>query len=336
MRLLSAYSCKHLQRFLRSQADYQDEDWQQTITHDVYSALSQLQSVSLAMRHMVNHLVSHNMMPPLPPMEFPQGVPMYEVPDRDMTVLQGWNAEKTKGEGSTKNKRKNRQEEDDEEEEEYRMEVSRRMTNPPPVPAHPQMSMDRPPAVGWAHVSPEQNQGSMHQLPPYIAPGHPGQVQLTPTSELDIPRLHGRAGSSFPYPPLAPSPSAMMSTPMYPGPLPQFPGQAVIHSSPSVHNATPNSLISSHHISPPLHSAGLSQSAPPIHMSQDLGDEVDVDTLIPPVSSQPPPTHDPDGNPIIGSADGRKNLIKDGYISNLDATSLVNQQVISKTVTTLI
>lgn len=282
------------------------------------------------MRHMVNHLVTHNMMPPLPPMEFPQGMPLYEVPDRDMTVLQGWNAEKGKGESATKNKRKNRQEEEEEEDEEYRFEVSKRMTNPPPMPPHPQMSTDRLPPMGWAHVSPDHNQAAMHQLPPYIAPGHPGQVQLTPTSELDIPRRMdmdtGRPGPSFPYPPLAPSPSAMMSTPMYPGPLPQFPGQAVIHSSPSVHNATPNSLVSSHHhISPPLLSGGLPQSAPPVPMSQDLGDEVDVDALIPPAPLQPPPTHDSDGNPIIGSADGRKNLIKDGYISNLEATSLVQQ-----------
>jgi hypothetical protein len=273
---------------------------------------------------MVSHLVTNNMIPPLPPMDFPHGMPLYEVPDRDMTVLQGWNAEKTKGDSATKKKRKARQEEEEDEEDDYRFDTGQRIPNPPVLP-HPEMMMERPTDMGWAHISPDQNGNSMHRLPPYIAPGHPGQVQLTPTSELDIPRrtdLDPGRSSSFPYPPLAMSPSVMMSGSMPSGPLPQMPGQAIV-PSPSVHNATPASMGSSHHISPPMLSGGLPQSASNQQLEEQSQD-IHIDDMPAPAQDMSE-THDTDGNPIIGSADGRKNLIKEGFMPNSDVSILVQQ-----------
>jgi hypothetical protein len=313
--------------------DLQDEDWQQTITQDVYSALGQLRSVSLAMTHMVNHLVNHNMMPPLPPMDFPNGIPPYEVPERDMTVLQGWNAEKSREDSARKPKRKGRAEEE-EDEDDFRYDMATHLINPPmvsvpPPPPPPHMSMGQIPSTsGWAHLSPDLAQQGMHRLPPYRAPGHPGQVQLTPTSELDLPPRPdtdmGRAGSAFPYPPLAPSPSAMISN-VRSAPLSQMPGQTIIHPSPSNRNVTPNS-ISSNHLTPPILSGGLPQSiqAPmPIDtMPLDII-QPSVDELIQPITAEKLPEYDDDGNPIIGSTDGRQNLVKKGSISNLEATSLI-------------
>jgi hypothetical protein len=317
-------------------ADLQDEDWQQTITQDVYSALGQLRSVSLAMSHMVNHLVAHNMMPPLPPMDFPHGIPLYEVPERDMTVLQGWNAEKTREDSAKKPKRKGRVEED-EDEEDFRYDMASHTINPPmmPIPPPQHMNMGQiPSSSGWAHLSPDLGSAGMHRLPPYRAPGHPGQVQLTPTSELDLPPRPdidmSRAGSAFPYPPLAPSPSAMISN-VRSAPLPQMPGQAIIHPSPSNRNVTPNS-ISSNHLTPPILGNGLPQavSGPmpvptmPIQpLELDIISQPTVDELIEPIAAVKVPEYDNDGNPIIGSTDGRQNLVKKGSISNLEATSLI-------------
>jgi hypothetical protein len=334
MCLLPSKSCESHLSVLKT--DDQDEDWQQTITQDVYSALGQLQSVSLAMNHMINHLVSHNMMPPLPPMEFPHGLPPYEVPDRDMTVLQGWNAEKSREDTARRPKRKGRVEET-EEEDDYRYEMPHLQVNPPMLPLPPPQHMPMgqiPSSSGWVHLSPDMGQQGMHRLPPYRAPGHPGQVQLTPTSELDLPPRSDmemvRPGASFPYPPLAHSPATMMTSAMRTAPLPQMPGQGIVLPSPSIHNATPGSMHSSHshHFTPPILSGGL---PPPISVADPLsipGTDImtdNVDEII--TAAEKIPRYDDDGNPIIGSKDGRANLVQGGSISNLEGTALVEQYV---------
>ena len=290
------------------------------------------------MNHMINYLVSHNMMPPLPPMEFPHGLPLYDVPDRDMTVLQGWNAEKTREDSARRPKRKGRVEEEDEENE-YRYEIPQHPINPPMMPLPPPQHMQMgpiPSSSGWIHLSPDIGQQGMHRLPPYRAPGHPGQVQLTPTSELDLPPRNDmemvRPGPSFPYPPLAPSPATMMTSAMRTAPLPQMPGQGIILPSPSVHNATPNSMHSSrsHQYTPPNLNGGLPPSAPLAVSGSDpiLGTDImteNVDEII--TAAEKIPRYDNDGNPIIGSKDGRANLVQEGSIDNLQATSLVEQYV---------
>lgn len=48
-----------------------------------------------------------------------------------------------------------------------------------------------------------------------------------------------------------------------------------------------------------------------------------VDDLIEPIAVAKEPEYDSDGNPIIGSTDGRQNLVKKGSISNMEATSLI-------------
>lgn len=271
------------------------------------------------------------MMPPLPPMDFPHGVPPYEVPDRDMTVLQGWNAEKSREDSARKPKRKQRVE-DDEDEDDFRYEMAPQHVNPPMMsqPPPPHMVIGQIPSTsGWAHLSPDVGQSGMHRLPPYRAPGHPGQVQLTPTSELDLPPRHEmemvRAGSAFPYPPLAPSPSTMTSN-VRSAPLPQMPGQGIVYPSPSIRNITPNSN-SSNHLTPPIISNNVPQvvSAPPLAQSLDMDiiAEPIVDEIMAPIAAAKVPEYDQDGNPIIGSTDGRQNLVKKGSISNSEATSLI-------------
>ena len=113
-------------------------------------------------------------------------------------------------------------------------------------------------------------------------------------------------------------------------PLPQMPGQAIIHPSPSIRNATPNS-ISSNHLTPPILGNGLPQPIPglpvppmPIQpLEMDIISQPTVDELIEPIAAVKVPEYDNDGNPIIGSTDGRQNLVKKGAISNLEATSLI-------------
>lgn len=50
-----------------------------------------------------------------------------------------------------------------------------------------------------------------------------------------------------------------------------------------------------------------------------------VDEII--TAAEKIPRYDHDGNPIIGSKDGRANLVQEGSIDNLQATSLVEQYV---------
>jgi hypothetical protein len=50
-----------------------------------------------------------------------------------------------------------------------------------------------------------------------------------------------------------------------------------------------------------------------------------VDELITPMVEEKVPQYDAEGNPIIGSIDGRPNIIKAGYLSNLEAINLVQQ-----------
>lgn len=297
--------------------------------------MSHLTSISSAVSHMVNHLVANNIIPPLPPREFPQGVlPNYEMPDRDMTVLQGWNAEKNReDESRKKGKRKGTRQDpttdpDDDDDDLGTM-----------VPSNGN-------GQHWAHVGPPPNhhhQGHnyhnhlqphpslhpsmMHQLPPYRAPGHPGQVQLTPTSELDLPPRQ----LQYPLPPLAPSPSA--SGGMHPPPtahsLPQMPGQHIPNHSPahSMPNVTPNSMIASS-ISPVVHGNGL---PPPPNDALSIIVHPEVEDILADAKTSPPqpvPMYDEAGNIIIGSADGRNNIIKQGLISPQDATFLVDQSVL--------
>lgn len=340
MRLFPSKPCRPSQFcVMRPALICQDEDWQQTITQDVYSAMSHLSSISQAVSHMVNHLVSQNIIPPLPHHDFPSGgVPAYEMPDRDMTVLQGWHAEKNKdedprkrGPGGLRRSGSGRRPDGldlEDIEDDGRLGI---MVPPPNGHGHSQTWSHIPPPH---HLPPPHHAGMLHHLPPYRAPGHPGQVQLTPTSELDLPPRH----QPFPFPPLAPSPSASgsMQPPLSAGPLPQMPGQHLPEPSPqSIHslpNVTPNSLIASS-ISPNIHINGLppttSHDPASIVAHPHHAEEVDVDVLTGTKTSppQPVPAYDEDGNVIIGSADGRNNIVKQGLLSPQEATMLVNQYV---------
>lgn len=295
--------------------------------------MSHLTHMTSAVSHMVNHLVANNIIPPLPPREFPHGIASYEMPDRDMTVLQGWNAEKNREDETRKRgKRKGRVDEGmgmdgDDDDDDMRLSG---MMGPGPGSAN---------GNGWAQIPPHHPHhlqppppGMMHhQLPPYRAPGHPGQVQLTPTSELDLPPR----GHPVAFQPLAPSPSASggsMHPPMHPAVLPQMPGQMMPGPSPNsapIVTPTSTSFVSSS-ISPVVNGNGL----PPMDHNAvgPPDDDVDVDALAGKTSpEQRGPKFDEDGIPIIGSADGRDNCITKGFVNHQIANVLVAQYVRSCT-----
>jgi hypothetical protein len=105
-----------------------------------------------------------------------------------------------------------------------------------------------------------------------------------------------------------------------------MPGQ-IVTISPHMQTTTPTSL-SSHHLTPPiLNGAPQAISDLASHTGQDqevVGDS-SVDELITPMVEEKVPQYDAEGNPIIGSIDGRPNIIKAGYLSNLEAINLVQQ-----------
>lgn len=308
--------------------------------------MSHLTTISQAVSHMVNHLVSHNVIPPLPPHDFPTGgIPNYEMPDRDMTVLQGWNADKNRDDDSRRReadgalrrngsgRRPNGLDLGDEDDE------GRMGMMIPPLNGH---AHAQHPGQAWAHIpaphhlAPIHHPAMLHQLPPYRAPGHPGQVQLTPTSELDLPPRHQHP---FPFPPLAPSPSASgsMHPPLSAGPLPQMPGQPMPDPSPqsmhSIPNATPNSMIASS-ISPHVngHALPTSTGEPAsivAHSGHTGAVDDNVNVLASAAASPAPrvPAYDEQGNAIIGSADGRNNIVGSGLLRPQEAMLLVNQYV---------
>ena len=96
-------------------------------------------------------------------------------------------------------------------------------------------------------------------------------------------------------------------------------------------NATPNSMIASS-ISPVVNGDGLAPPQPneADAMSIIAHPELGVDILAEAKTSppQPVPMYDDAGNIIIGSADGRNNIVKQGLITPYDASLLVDQSVI--------
>jgi hypothetical protein len=82
-------------------------------------------------------------------------------------------------------------------------------------------------------------------------------------------------------------------------------------------------------ISPAANGNGL-PPPPNDALSVIIHPEVDIDILAEAKTSppQPVPMYDEAGNIIIGSADGRNNIIKQGLISPQDATLLVDQWVL--------
>lgn len=86
--------------------DSKDEDWQQVLTQDVYSALSHLATLTSTVQHIYGHLVGSGNIPPLVTARG-DGLASYQAPERDVAMLQGWSGDRNKdlpGPGERKRK----------------------------------------------------------------------------------------------------------------------------------------------------------------------------------------------------------------------------------------
>ena len=254
----------------------------------MYSALNHLSTLSSAVHHILHHLSAQRIIPPLPT----PGFEIYEPPDRDMSSLQGWTADRNRELGDeTKRKRKNDRDEDDES---HPTQSSSWTPHQPDTPfLHRAMSgpIDRPPWTPMIpppfHEGPYLPQPGMHQ-PPLPYP-HPSPGMMHRPSIPDLPPLrHSPARpvnlspatelSAYPHPPIFNSPPypGAHGMPMPPPPPPQQagsgsgsgsgPGSAPRDLSPLLaQNATPNSLIHSSpsnqqpHVDPPWPFGGTQQ-----------------------------------------------------------------------------
>ena len=304
------------------------------MTNDVYRAINHLSHLSEAVHHILFHLTARNVIPPFRLNETGQGLEVFEAPERDMALLQGWGAEKNRDLGDEPKKRGKRRASDNQqpleswEEADFRAEPEREQppvdshTEPPPMPSyqsvisHPRpssMSVDRLPPNGWdpnGMSASSSSRSSQTQLPPFRPQGHPGTIQLTPTSELGI------AAPSFSgYVPVqAAPPMTALPPPPHPPPpsAPVFgPEQAIASTSISPNgppNVTPNSLVSS---SPVVEASGL------------LSAGLDGSFTGPDGGMMVLQGND-DPQTVLGSADPRMDIIKKGMIDKHDATTLVS------------
>ena len=293
---------------------------------------------------------------------------MYDAPERDMGVLQGWGAERNRELGEDGRKRRRYgQDGEDEEEASRRMEQSkpgqgdapfshRSMSMseraPPfwtPQAPHPSLSgggpspmMDHPSAMPIpipppTHIHPSmQHRFSAPELPPF-RPQPSGPVQLTPTSELDIPQpaLHGRFFNGHSFRNLSQPGGGgeipRMPPPPTPGSLPPGQGPSPI----ALQHATPTSLVESSpaSVSGPTSGPWLFPQHPPSTTGEmprteqnesglGLGDSIG--------STRPPEGRgegrafvEDDGEEIYGSTDGRATIITKGIIPPRYASTLV-------------
>lgn len=214
-----------------------------------------------------------------------------------------------------------------------------------------QMSMpvDRFPPSGWSAPGPPGPQGLAGppglpgppfdplntpdptrfaaELPPFRPQGHPGQVQLTPTSELDIPQPQPHYYTNTNA--ITMSPQTSTHSAMLPPPathqLPPGPAPAPIVSPSSIQNATPTSLpLSSPAVEPGFGSStdslGFPQHPPPTHSAAmfaaplpqlpiEAGGDV-IESIIP-------------DNILIGVKDHRADIISQGIVSQQNARTLL-------------
>ena len=279
-----------------------DQDWQQILTTDVYSAINHLSQISTAVHHILHHLTIQQIIPP-----FPAPIDIYEIPDRDMAVISGWGgaegnrdilSEEPKKRGKRKIQEQSEEEDDDQEDERL---VTHFSTIPPgqfhPPPTnmrHHSLSIsDRswpPPNQGSAPLAPiNHHRLSEPQLPPFRPPQHPGPVQLTPTSELDIP---------IPQPYY--SPTILMAPPN----LPPLNSNRQSITPGSIQNVTPTSLI---HSSPAVEPDTMT-ALPDVSISQTV---------------QEPP--DETEEEVLGADDQRQTIISKKMIEAGVARNLVDQ-----------
>lgn len=274
-----------------------DEDWQQTLSGDLYNAIGHLSQLSAAVHHILHHLTAQGMVPPLK-----SPLPTYEMPDRDMSVLQGWGAERNRELGSSGKRRRKKDEEDDDDDE-SQMPVTSFTADYQIVPNNNGM------VVSSSGLRPSD----MHMPPPpnFASKSH---VQQLPAA-LQTP-LHGSAPSSTVSLPFHDSNGGTMSTPTRPTPD----GASISPVDSASFGITPGQM------SQP--SSGIPTAAP-IGMGTPYPVQGGIFGLLngskpsgsPASASVPTQAYE---NDQFGSSDPRPNIVKRGVISNNDALTLVD------------
>ncbi|EIW72567.1 hypothetical protein TREMEDRAFT_58737 [Tremella mesenterica DSM 1558] len=306
-----------------------DDDWQQIVTTDCYNAIRHVSHLSAAVHHLLHHLTARNL---IPPFYLPNGerLERFDPPERDMALLQGWGAERNRDLGAEDNRKRSKRRMsklEDGEDDQWLDGESRRggengikqslNTNggsqfmyPSSGESHRHNSIsgERFPPSGWG--TPQQtpslpNRQSAPLLPPFRALNHPGAIQLTPASELDIPQ-------PFPSGQLPP-PNGSVSAPSVP-PSAQIQHVSLTAQDVSpgsiVQNVTPSSMTSS---SPIRHTSGYTDNPP--HQGYS---SMTITTAL-----QPPPRDETGNEIVLGSEDPRPNVITKLIVPPRDAWTLV-------------
>lgn len=333
-----------------------DEDWQQTMTTDVYAAITHMAQMSRAVHHILHHLTRERIIPP-----FKEDLEVFNPVERDMVALQGWNAEKNQdlpGRSRGPDKRK-RAEDDDPSNRHHSFSTEhnvplgqdRELRRPtlmsePSDPTYPVFDFTSPeiqtrPSIPMlAHERSRPSLPAQHtELPPF-QPLPPIPVHLTPTSELEMTQpdapiniapWSGKSSSSsssqLPFPASNPSHISFPPPPLL-GPGPTVPPP--LPSPQNLQNATPASIPQSSPASLLARTPGdlsLMQSSSTRSDSAPINQSLEeaLRNLPAPDLSQQIQTVDldEDGDEVYGTADGRQTVISKGLVPARTAKILV-------------
>ncbi|KAK8866107.1 hypothetical protein IAR55_001258 [Kwoniella newhampshirensis] len=332
----------------------QDDDWQQTLTSDVYAATAQLSHISAAVHHMMNHLVRNNIIPPYTPPDSPAGLPTYQAPDRDLSAIIGWFApDKNKDvsiggkkeKKAKKNEKADGDEEDERDEDEDPKHEGDSITRPSfhQAPSRGAVSTSLttniqlpPPSGHSSHMgfipsySPMPQSVPLSRIQPIRQPSENSSVHLSPASEMG-PSQH------VPINAILPAPQQFMNNTAggMLAPLEQIhsdPLSMKQHTPTSIPNVTPTSRVSS---SPVLQTPGAMNhpdyaelQRPSNQMYHDQRHSMssirDEPTVVPHDGQSAEFADESGMEVVIGSVDPRQDVVKKGIISNHDALTLVN------------
>lgn len=314
-----------------------DEDWQQTLTGDVYAAIRHLTHLSTTVHHILDHLVLHGIVPPIDkPLE------RFDAPEREMALLQGWGAERNRelvGPEGRKRARKGKKEEEMDDDDDAEplpqpfdygagVDLQRRTSNgmPPTVmrPSDMQMPMNN----GYDRVSTSPETTMRPLAGPQTAPQgfrNPSANSVMVNTEVDMTSFNnynltpnGRNAQGGPA-----TGETGAATTTGTGVTPETAGISSI--SPVDHGSFPGMVMESgasagnQQQSTALVSPGAGAYNPGQGIFGLLNGAKANGGPQPP--SPPVPSFQTDS---LGSADPRPNIVKRGLIANGDALSLVN------------
>lgn len=274
-----------------------DEEWQQTLTTDVYGTTTHLAHVDSALRHLLHHLTARGLVPPFRTDDLPDGLPKYEPPDRDLAVLQGWGAERQRESEEPRRRQKRKGREDDDDEEDYSYTPPSRSTERMVLPGPAGAAVHT--GIGIADPAPVDP----GQSPTACLPSARVEVMQTP-DVISPTTFHPAVDSVTPQQTVA----------FFPQPVQDVPVQLVVAQDGSTivspHGGEPSAMLVA--VPPPLGALGVTLAHPALGV-------IRVD---PPEKETP--KFDENGDVIFGSADVRTNIIKKSLITPFDARQLVN------------